>query len=53
MFFALVYKDDQVFVALTKEDSIKLLEQYLKERGTVKEAIEAIEFDLKKKTRYK
>jgi len=53
MYFALVYENSKVFCAFTKEKAIKLLEDYIKKYGDVGKAVEAIEFDLKKKTLYK
>jgi len=53
MQFALLYEDTNVFVSFNKDDSVKLLEQYYKQYKDVRKALEAIEVDLKNKTRYK
>jgi len=52
---AVVYEDDpqRVFVSFTPEDFVDLLEKYYKEHKSIKKAMQAIEFDLKKKTMYK
>jgi hypothetical protein len=53
MHFALIHEDDKVFVSFTKEDSIRLLESYFKKFKSIKKSLDALEVDLKKKTRYK
>lgn len=52
---AVIYSDDleRVFIQFEPQKFVELLEFYYKEHKDIKKAMEAIEFDLKKKTLYK